>query len=87
MPSSFLLREWQTSSETPEAALEVKRAKAFAADRSADSGGLFFLHKNIQDEALGRQRSNRGKRGDIQVAPGKLVASSASPVEREKENR
>lgn len=45
VPSSFLLCEWQTSTETPEAALEVKRAKAFAADRSADSGGLFYCTK------------------------------------------
>lgn len=45
VPGSCLLSEWQTSTETPEAALEVKRAKAFAADHSADSGGLFYCTK------------------------------------------
>lgn len=54
--SSYLLSEWQTSSETPEAALEVKRAKAFAVDCSADSGGLFYCTKTSRMKHSGGRR-------------------------------
>lgn len=46
VPGSQPPTQWQISAETPEAALEVKRAKAIAAaDRSADSRGLFYCTK------------------------------------------
>lgn len=79
---------WRASTETPEAALEVKRAKGIAADRPVDSRRLVLLLKNIEDEALKRRWGSRDKRGDVQVA--RVVGEtlrfvSATPVKKRRE--